>query len=271
MYLEQVSVNGGTPVTLASWVPGAGCGPVMVGPVLNATNVYWMFNPQTCNDTIATVPIGGGAQATLVPLTSPLRGPALYSDTLYWVTPDTCSDGGTGCGKVMSAPVTTDGGTSTTLASGQGGDHVAVDGTGVYWASSSNGTIMKLAAGGTPTSVGSAPGVTAAMALFNGSVYWLNSAGCADAGAACSSVMRAPVDGDGGAPTVLASGQSLLNVAGIAVDNSNVYWTTANGVMKVPVSGGSPIQVNPAQGGAIALDLTNIYWGSGGTIQKQAK
>jgi hypothetical protein len=85
-------------------------------------------------------------------------------------------------------------------------------------------------------------------------------------------VMKVPVNG--GAPTILASGQKFPG--GIVVDAANVYWTNGwdvGTVMKVPLGGGTPTilasgQVTP---GAIAVDATSVYWTSGDSVRKAPK
>ncbi len=57
-------------------------------------------------------------------------------------------------------------------------------------------------------------------------VYWTNSGTLANR-YTDGAVMRVPVGG--GTPTLLASGQD--SPVGVAVDASNVYWTTASGAV----------------------------------------
>jgi hypothetical protein len=64
-------------------------------------------------------------------------------------------------------------------------------------------------------------------------------------------------------PTVLASGQS--SPTSIVSDGANVYWTntgTVKSVMKVPVTGGTPVAVATGlrMPGYLAVDATNAYW-----------
>ncbi len=64
-------------------------------------------------------------------------------------------------------------------------------------------------------------------------------------------------------PTVLASGQS--SPTSIVTDGANVYWTnsgTVHSVMKVSVTGGTPVPVATGlrKPGYLAIDATNAYW-----------
>ena len=135
------------------------------------------------------------------------------------------------------------------------------------------------------TSTNTAPGYTAValacgqktpsgIAVHNGVVYWTNYV----AGGEVMSVPEA-----GGTPTIIATNQDFPWA--IAVDDSNVYWTnydngygpsaggstTSGTVMKVPLTGGTPVTL--AQGlqnpWGIALDATNVYFSNagGGTIK----
>lgn len=84
-------------------------------------------------------------------------------------------------------------------------------------------------------------------------VYWLT----------LTTVMKAPLLG--GAPTKLASGQSLTSA--IAVDATSVYWGANRMLMKVPLAGGTPITLASSQGtiSSIAVDRTSVYWTDLGT------
>ena len=78
---------------------------------------------------------------------------------------------------------------------------------------------------------------------------------------------KAPLSG-GSATAVTAPGTaSPCTIGGrgldaIAVNNANAYWSAAEGLMKVPVAGGSPTVLAPGSGcaSAITADDANVYW-----------
>jgi hypothetical protein len=78
-------------------------------------------------------------------------------------------------------------------------------------------------------------------------------------------VMRCPLAGCGGSPTVLASGQN--NIGAIAIDASYVYWPTVlnpGSVLRCALGGcgGAPtvLASNQYQPYSIATDGTYLYW-----------
>jgi hypothetical protein len=74
-------------------------------------------------------------------------------------------------------------------------------------------------------------------------------------------VMKVPLTG--GAPTTVATANGPWD---LTLDASNVYWTSFDGVLSAPKSGGAatslvgPSPTLPTAG--IAVDSTNLYWGS---------
>jgi len=92
-------------------------------------------------------------------------------------------------------------------------------------------------------------------------LYWLDVSCPSDAGAGTcgGSVMKQPLAG--GAVVTLASGQLLLQ--SLAIDDTNVYWTTGSTVMSVPLAGdGSPVTLasGPGTNGLVAVNSTSVYW-----------
>jgi len=102
-----------------------------------------------------------------------------------------------------------------------------------------------------------------AIAVDATNVYWTNTTE--------GTVVKCAVAGCGGAPTILASGQSGLGA--IATDGTSVYWTNGSDgtVMRCAVGGcgGNPTLLASGQQspGEIAVDATSVYWTNGGTPQ----
>jgi hypothetical protein len=176
----------------------------------------------------------------------------------------------------MVMKMSLDGGTPTVLASGQGFGirNIAVDATNVYWAADP-GTVSKVPKTGGPVTVlASGLGTIGDLQTDAANVYWIHGTPNKELAATGNYI-----DGDimaisveGGTPTTLVSGQTAL--AGLAVDGTNVYWTTGGTgpycnmdgtIMKVSPRGGTPIilasgQPQPTD---IAVDDTSVYWTNG--------
>jgi hypothetical protein len=207
--------------------------------------------------------------------TSP-AGIALDVANLYWVDTETVGDGSYD----YVAPVmqlTQSGGTPVSLASSlDNGSGIALDATHVYWTtigtaakSYNDGTVMKAPKGGGGAPVTLATGVPdpwGPIVVAHATVYW------ADGGGGAGAISSVP---SGGGEVRSLVSATIMPIA-IAVDATNVYWTddSAPGVLKVPVSGGTPTTLASGtvpQG--IAIDATSVYWadsGAGATFESCA-
>ncbi len=132
---------------------------------------------------------------------------------------------------------------------------IAVDDTNVYIAPYETGEVGFVPkGGGTWTELDAV--ATSTIAIDANRVYTVSPdvAGSPELVVACAKT------GCDNAPTTLASGQA--GVWGVAVDDTNVYWTIqggAGGVLKAPLVGGSPTMLVPG------VSATSIVAG-GGTV-----
>lgn len=153
----KVSIDGGTPTTLAS-------GPFRPEQVtVAAANVYWTASDATTGKSVVMkVAIDGGAP-TIMPSANGCM--AADVDSLYYCT---------SAGDIMKTPV--GGGAAMTLASSQNvSGNISVDSTSVYWIDSHLDTskVMKVPIeGGTPTMLASMDGAASKIAVDSTSVYW---------------------------------------------------------------------------------------------------
>jgi hypothetical protein len=172
--LHTVSVTGGSVEAVASGLP------ILLGLVTDGTNLYWLGN-----DTIESVPVGGGTPTVLA---SNVEGQSLATDgvNVYWAvnnaaqvtcglcgptTPPTSMDS-----SVYAVPV--GGGTPSLLAHGYEINSVAVDGADLYWFDSHTSTLsFAPRGGGTPTVL--AKDVTAEIGpvVDDVAIYWLSTTG----------------------------------------------------------------------------------------------
>jgi hypothetical protein len=120
---------------------------------VDATSVYWTnvgaceTDGGVCTGTGALMKaaLGGGSITTLASWPAPsgrLPGPiAVDATSVYWANNNWANNNP----RFALKKVSLDGGTPTTLASGQGlSAGIAVDGTSVYWTNFVDGTVMKL-------------------------------------------------------------------------------------------------------------------------------
>jgi hypothetical protein len=157
------------------------------------------------------------------------------------------------------------------LASGQGFPMgLAVDSTNVYFSGFQVPGILSVPiAGGAPVTIDPLATETA-LALDAVNLYWVDS----DDGW----LNGIPLSGlpDGGSPMEFFSstnsgGYPIGNLAGLALDSSNAYWTYNDSVLgpllvKAPLGGGSLTTLATVFPGAVAVDATNVYVWSNGSL-----
>jgi hypothetical protein len=222
---------------------------------IDATSVYWTNCGDPTGGYVLSVPKAGGEVVTLA-AGDRLSGIAVDSTSVYWVAGTSDASSGT----IMAVPV--GGGTPTTLTSRPGPPaHLAVDASYVYWSELMAGTVMKVPlTGGAPTTVASAAPSPWQIALDETDVYWIG-----------QGVMKAPKVG--GAAIELTPSLPMPPTAGLAVNATNVYFTSGppagtSGVSTVPSQGGTATVLYADTGfsaplGPIAIDATRAYWADG--------
>ena len=159
--VRSVPLGGGAPANLTKTKLRKAMTDYAVAVAVDTTNVYWT-DPNA--HALLTVPIGGGATATLASGLKNPGGIAVDATRAYWTDIT--------AGTVMSVPLA--GSKPTTLASGQGTPlGIAVDGASVYWTDESAGTVMKIPRdGGATTTLHSGSGAPWGIAVDATSVYW---------------------------------------------------------------------------------------------------
>ena len=189
---------------------------------------------------------------------------AVDAFNVYWTSVGT----GTHDGTVMDVPI--DGGSPVTLASGQFPVGLAVGGANIYWADQ-GGAVMRVPVDGAGGPTAFVPSNThhGGVAVDATRVYWTD---IEESDAGTGAVMAVPV-ADGGSPTTLASANGPVRVA---VDAISVYWESYEGILKVPLVGGTPTtlalpRARPAGTSTgwtavdrIAVDGVSVYWTSPG-------
>jgi hypothetical protein len=165
---------------------------------------------------------------------------------------------------------------------------LAVNTTGVYWASDSlyhcplTGCPVGPDGGADPTAFYDAGGVVlSAVAANSDHVFWIAN-GTSSGPFGQGLVLECPVSGcvaapDGGiAPSQLAIGQN--RPMALAVDDKDVYWvnlgTTGNdGTLMMSADSGPPVVVasNQAFPFAVALAPKTVYWATDNAVMKIAR
>jgi outer membrane protein assembly factor BamB len=204
----------------------------------------------------ASVVLGDGGTPVPVYLTSG-ESPgklALGATNVYWTS-------GNGA-QIRAVPKA--GGQPVTVVAGppnSPGWGIAVDSTNIYWSTTSAVLSMPLT-GSMPNTL--APNLLRGaqnVAVSATDVYWATVPGP-------DAVQSVPIDG--GAVTTIVSDPN--GTTALAVDTSNLYWSTTSGLYRAALAGGSPTSIGPAVA-SLAVDATDVYYVldsavSAGTIRR---
>ena len=188
---------------------------------------------------------------------------------LYWVNEGLASV----MGGVMGCPLSGCGTAPTQLASGRASPQgLAVVAGNVFWNEQPAGgtQVFRCATGG----CGGSPTLLATDQGSGTFTYWLTADATNVYWADTGKVLKCPATGCGTNPTLVAGSPTPF---GVAVDATNIYWSTQNGqVFKCPIAGcgGSGTLLVSGQGAIedIAVDSAYIYWtdSQSGTVAKCA-
>jgi hypothetical protein len=235
---------GGTAVELASQ-PNVGL------IVADDSHVYWTAG----HTAIMAVPTARGAPTSLVTGLTDAEGLALDATNLYF-------DVGTFTNRnIMRVPLA--GGAPAPVVMGQDVSRFALDATNVYWMTSSPASLMTAPLlGGPATTLANGPlpasGVSGITADPTG-IYWT----ALDASLTTLSIYKVPLGGGG--VTTLASVSGSAFVGGVALDGVSAY-VAAGDVYRVPLAGGTPAAVAGGLPFNVAVDGTNVYFASAGSV-----
>jgi len=230
-------------ITVTVFAPGAPTS----GIAVDDTDVYWSGeSPTNQSGSIwRSSKCGGTGTKVTSDSVGSLGAPVLDSTYVYWTSL---------FGPVMKAPKS--GGTAVTLSNGNEPGPLAVDATNFYYGGN-NGRLYEMPIVGAPkatllTNVNHGVAVFGGIAVDATAVYWT---------ASNYGNVVGKIPTGGGTPVALAN--PLSEPQGIALDATNVYFTTEAGeVVSVPKGGGASVTLasTPGTALAIAVDGANIYW-----------
>jgi hypothetical protein len=221
--------------------------------------LFWADGSNKAASSVMTSSLSGKGAVALVPAHLP-EALAVDGSNVYWL------DWAESESRVMQAP--RDGGAPSTLATRTlVGHSIAVDSRNVYWSeggsrqenpwqdnTTETNYVMRVPIGGgaLATLASSADGVGGVVADSSG-VYW------AEYGETVTRIARDTVNG---APieTVATEPFSGVGVT-LGLDETSVYWTTADGVAKAPKGGGQALTLASMRSPlGLAVDGTDVYW-----------
>jgi hypothetical protein len=233
------TVNGVRKVGGPSFVI-AGGQPQLAVIAADAAGVYWT----RADGMVLKAPHGGGEAAMIgsglsFPVGIEIDGGTLFAAMLYGET------------RVVTMP--TQGGPLEDLVTDthdlgmtQG---FALNGTHVFWATwNSTSTLWSMPRdGGTPKALATSPSEYSVLAADEARVFW------------GTGVRLLSIPVAGGTPTVLVDATTIDS---LAVDATHVYFSTDNRVARIPKGGGSQTAIAAREGlvTTLVLDETNVYW-----------
>jgi hypothetical protein len=233
------------------------------------------------------VPSAGGTPTVLAAGQAYPTAIAADATSVYWTNggSGTCPPTNPSCtppptGTVMKIPI--DGGTPTTLASGQNNpQRIAIDATNVYWTnegspgqgsapSNTDGTVMQVPiGGGAPTMLASRQFLLGLIAVDATSVYFAVDVSPGNTTMFSGAILKVPIGG--GTVTTVASGQ--YEPGGLSVAGANVYWSvpylnsTPGALLKTGSDGGPQVELASTYlhyqlpwTRTTAVDGANVYW-----------
>jgi hypothetical protein len=181
-------------------------------------------------------------------------GLALDGTYIYWINgPDMVYDNGS----VMRVDVCGEHPSELVATTQNAAWFIAASGTSVFW-TERDGEVAESIDGGARSVYAPNQEAPYAIVIANGRVYW-SSLGNAIEG----SIQSCPMTGCDGSPTVYTATQGG---SGIAVDDTNVYWTQpgpTGRVLMCPITGcAAPVVLTPALGdpGSITVSGGMLYW-----------
>jgi hypothetical protein len=245
----KVPLAGGTLVQLATGQGGA------TGVAVDtAGDVFWTLN------------VAGGA---IMKLASGATTPTTLASqpNAYWLATDSTNVFWTiGNSNTSIMKIGVGGGTATAIVSGQSWPWgIVLDATNAYWGTFQNndGVWKAPKTSGTATNIVSGLSNATTIAVDATNIYWATYQNNGIVGKMALA----------GGPQVQLAG-SQPHVFWMTVDATYVYWTTTSAVMRVPIAGGTPVQLVADSGPTqIITDSVAIYWASSGTgkVMKLAK